>query len=154
MKSKHSFLAEFLNDLNKFNELKSQNKETKKKKTNVYDKTSEFYNDLLEICFDENNDLTVAKRKKIEHKYDPANLLLETYNYDPWFENEESSNTARQSDKEESVDLSHIPPPEGGEEVKEGKGIKILTQYKLLSKFPILFQYEISQILYCLYQHS
>ena len=49
--------------------------------------------------------------KKIEHKYDLSNLFLETYNYDPYFENEILTDTTRKSDKEESVDLSDIPPP-------------------------------------------
>ena len=31
------------------------------------------------------------------------------------------------TDKNESVDLSDMPPPEGDEEVKEGKGLEILT---------------------------
>ena len=62
---------------------------TEKKKTN--DKASELHNDLLEIYFDEYNDLTVAKRKNLNSKYDPVNLFLETYYYENWFENEEES---------------------------------------------------------------
>ena len=50
-----------------------------------------------------------------------------------WFENEEST------DKEKSVDLSDMPPLEGDEEeVKEGKGLRILTPNKLLTQLPIL----------------
>ena len=52
-----------------------------------------------------------------------------------WFENEESSDTTRKSDKEQSVDLLDMPPPE---EVKEGKGLKILTPNKLLTRLSIL----------------
>ena len=40
--------------------------------------------------------------------------------------------------KEESVDLSDMPPPEGNEEVKERRGLKILTPNKLLTRFSIL----------------
>ena len=71
------------------------------------------------------------------------------------------------TDKEESIDLSDIPPLEGDEiEVKEGKGIKILTPNKLLSRLPVLLaqikagnnsyklKNEIRQILYLLYQHN
>ena len=40
---------------------------------------SELYNDdLLAIHFNEYNDLTVAKGTKIDSKYDPINLFLET----------------------------------------------------------------------------
>ena len=46
-KSKYSFLPEFFNDLNKFNMPKTQKEKTKMKKTNVYDKASELYNELL-----------------------------------------------------------------------------------------------------------
>ena len=39
----------------------------------------------------------------------------------------------RKSDKKESVDLSDIPPLEGyAEEVKQGKGLKMLTPNKWL----------------------
>ena len=62
------------------------------------------------------------------NKYDPINLILETYNYNIWFENEESDDTTSRKS-----DLSDMPPIEGDkEEVKEGKGLKILTPNKLL----------------------
>ena len=48
-KSKHSFLVQLLNDSNKFNKLKPQKEETKKKKLNVYEQASELYNDSLGI---------------------------------------------------------------------------------------------------------
>ena len=49
-----------------------------------------------------------------------------------WSKNKEST------DEEESVYLSDMPPLEGDEEVKEGKGLKILTPNKLLPRLPIL----------------
>ena len=76
------------------------------------------------------------------------------------------SNTTRKSDKEESVGLSAIPTLEGGEEVKERKGLKILTPNKLLTRLSILLaqiktennsnqlKNEIRQILHLLYQHN
>ena len=80
---------------------------------------------------------------------------------------QKSIDTTRKSDKEESVDLSEIPPTEGDkEEVKEEKGLKILTPNKLLTRLPILlaqinsrinskkFKNETRQILYLLYQHN
>ena len=47
LESKHLFLVEFFNDLNKFNMLNPQKESTKKRKTNVYDTASDLYNDLL-----------------------------------------------------------------------------------------------------------
>ena len=71
------------------------------------------------------------------------------------------------NNKEESVDLSHMPQLEGDEEqVKEWKGLKILTPNKLLTRLPILLaqikagnnsyklKNEIRQILHLLYQHK
>ena len=101
-KSKYPFLVDFFNDLNKFNNLKTQKENSKKKITNVYDTASELYNDFLGIYFDEYNKLPDATENKMEPKYDPDNLFLKTYNYDVWFENEESTNTSRESNKEES----------------------------------------------------
>ena len=69
------------------------------------------------------------------------------------------------SDKEESVDLSDIPPLEGDEEVKEEKELIILTPNKLLTRLLKLLaqikagnnlcelKNEIRQILNLLYQH-
>ena len=71
------------------------------------------------------------------------------------------------SDKEESLDLSDIPPLEGDEEeVKEGKGLRFLTKNKLLTRLPILLvkikagnnsyklKNEIRKILYLLHKHK
>ena len=65
----------------------------------------------------------IAQKKKLWNKYDPINLFLESYNYDNWFKNEDSTDaTSRKSDKKESVDLPDMPPLEGDEEeVKEEK---------------------------------
>ena len=110
--------------------------------------------------------LLQIKKKKLSNKYDPITLFIETYNYDVWFENEESTDTTRKCDKEESVNLSDMPPLEDDGEVKEGKGLKILTANKLLTRLPVLLaqikagnnsfkiKNEIRQILYLLYQHN
>ena len=138
--------------------MKRRNK--KRKKTNVYDKALELYNDSLGIYFDEFNYLTVAKRKQIQHEYDPTNLFLKPYNYDLWFENEELSDITRKSDKEEFGHLSDMSSLEGNE------GLKILTLNKLLTRLSIILgkpkagnnscklKHEIRQIFYLLYQHN
>ena len=83
------------------------------------------------------------------------------------------TDTTRKSDKErldefdkESCDISNIPVLERDKKVKEGKGLKMLTQNKLLTRLPISLaqtktdnyldklKNEIRQILYLLYQHN
>ena len=64
--------------------------------------------------------------------------LFEPYNYNVWFENGDLDYKTRKNDKEESADLSDMPALEDDEEVKEGKGLKILTPKKLLTRLPIL----------------
>ena len=116
---------------------------------------------MLETYFDGHNELSDAKKINIELKYDPINLLLKTYSYELWFENEESI------DRKESVDLSDMLPLESDEEeVKERKGLKNLTPNKLLTILPILLaqikagnnsyklKNEIKQIQYLLYQRD
>ena len=93
------------------------------------------------------------------------NMVLKVYslkhNFGSWFENEELT------DKEESTHVQPMPPLEGDEqEVKGGKGFKILTPNKLLTRLPVLLAQikagnnlyklnnEIRQILYLLCQHK
>ena len=70
-------------------------------------------------------------RSEIEYRYENDKLFLKTYNYDNLFQNGEST------DKKESTDLPAMPALEG-KEVKEGKGLKILTPNKSLTRLPIL----------------
>ena len=79
----------------------------------------------------------MLKKRKFSNKYDSINSFLEACNYDVWFESEESSDTTKTDKK--STDLPPMPPLEGDEEeVKEGKGLKILLPNKFLTRFPIL----------------
>ena len=39
--------------------------------------------------------LSDAKKRKLCNKYDPANLFLETFNYDNWFEMEKLGDTTK-----------------------------------------------------------
>ena len=80
--------------------------------------------------------LSDAKKRKLGSKDYTTNLFLETYNY-VWFENEESADTTK-GGEEESADLPPIPPLQGDEEVKERKGLAVLTPNKLLTKLPEL----------------
>ena len=103
----------------------------------MYDTASKLYNELLETYFDECNELSDATRENIEFIYNPNNLFHKTYKYDPWFENEESTDKKELTDKKESVRLSEMPPLKA-DEAKEGKGLKSLTPKKLLTRPPIL----------------
>ena len=108
----------------------------------MYGNASELYNEYLEIYLDEYKALSDAQKRKLDDKYDPINLFLETYNYNIWFENEKESidkeewiDKEESIDKAESTDVPPMPPLEGDEEeVRKGKGIKILTPNKLLPR--------------------
>ena len=56
----------------------------------MYNIASELYNEFLEIYFDEYNNLKKKKKKKknLNDKYDPTNLILDTYDYSIWFKKE------------------------------------------------------------------
>ena len=82
----------------------------------MYDDASKLYNEYLGIYFDEYKSLSDAQKRELGNKYDLINSFFETYNYDVWFENKESTH------QKESVDLSDISPLECDEgKVKEGK---------------------------------
>ena len=121
----------------------------------MYDKASDLYNNLLGIYCDEYYELSDAKRNEMKHKYDSKKLFLETYSYDVLSETKELSDATRKSDKEKSsdttktdkksTDLPQVPTLEGNEEeLKEGKRVKLQTNFKN----------EIRQRLYLLYQHN
>ena len=106
----------------------------------MQDTASELYYELLETYFDEYYYLSHAKWKKKNHKYKPKKLFIKGYDYSVWRKNEEEStdkkeltNEEKSTDKEElankkdSLDLSDILTLEDDEEVKEWKGLTILT---------------------------
>ena len=76
----------------------------------------------------------MLKNRELGDKYDTESLFLEGYGYTIRLENKKES-----TDKEDSVDLSDMPPLEADyeEEVTEGKGIKSFTPNKLLTRLPI-----------------
>ena len=103
----------------------------------MYDTVLELYKELLEIYFDELDDLWDAERKKINTKYNPTNLTFYTWDYSIRFQKEELSDTTQKGDeKEKPADISSMPPLAGDEE--ERKGLKILTPNKLLTRAPVL----------------
>ena len=75
------------------------------KKTNVHDKASELYNELLEIYYEEHCYLSHAKRKKMNCKYKPKKFFIKGYDYSMWSKHEDISSV-----KEESLDVPDMPP--------------------------------------------
>ena len=98
------------------------------------DKTSKLYNEFLGIYFDEYNYLPDAKRTNTGLKYDPTNLILDAYNYDKWYTEESEYSTAKNDEEK----LDDLPPLEDYKEVKERRGLKILTTNKLLTRLSVL----------------
>ena len=101
-------------------------------------------------------------KKELGNKYNSINIFIETFYNGAWFQNEKSTDTtSRKSDKKESVDLSHMPSLQG-DEVKEGKVLKILTPNKRLILLVQIkagsnsykLKNKIRQILYLFYQHN
>ena len=109
----------------------------------MYDNDSELYNEYLDIYFNQHMAMSDAQ-KKLGNKCDSEKLFLQRFDYSVWFENEESTvkeklaNKEESTDKKELVDLSDVLPVEGDEEVKVGKGLKVSTPNKLLTKLSIL----------------
>ena len=131
--SKYSGLVLVYQDSNKFSGLKSQKGYTKQKKKIVHNKASELYNEEFDVY----KDFSDVERKKINAKLNLVNLLLNTYGYSDWFKKEkEVVNTTPEGDEKEK--LADKTPNGDKEEVKEEKGIEILTPNKLLTRLPAL----------------
>ena len=75
---------------------------------------------------------SIYQTNRVHNKCYPKHLVFDGYDYRVRSEKEEES-----TDNEESEDLRTMPPLEGNEEVKEGKGLKILTPNKLLTRIPV-----------------
>ena len=102
----------------------------------MYDTASDLYNDVLETYFDKFNVFSEVKIKKMNRKYNPTNLILNTYDYKEWFREEELDDKKIKTDEEEIANLLEL---EINKQVKEGKGIKILTLKNILIRPPGLF---------------
>ena len=114
----------------------------------MFAKAFELYGKLLNIYKTQYDKLKKAQKKNTKAKNIRENLTTDLYL------------------DEDKDDLPQIPLLGYDEEVKEGKGLKVLTPDKLLTRLPILLaqikagnnshklKNEIRQILYLLYQHS
>ena len=68
--------------------------------------SSKLYNNFLEIYYDQYNELSDAKKRKLGNNYDPETFFLKGHDYSGLVENkEESTDKEELADKEEYVDL-------------------------------------------------
>ena len=72
---------------NKFKKLQIIKQKTEKKRTNLYIISSELYNNFLEIYYDEYNELSDAKKRKLVDNYNTENLFFKKYDYSVSSEN-------------------------------------------------------------------
>ena len=125
---------------------------------------SELYNKRFENYYDQYDELSDAEIDKLNQKFKLINLKLKDYDYDGWSTEEELDNKRLEGDEE---GLNYLPPQEDvEEEVKEEKGMKILTSNELSTRLPILLaqikagnnSYKLKNVLrqisYLLYQHN
>ena len=74
--SKALVIRDFLiNDINKLSDLKPRHDNTRKRKTEVFDKVSELYNSFLDKCFYEYYDLPSEKKKELGPENKPIKWL-------------------------------------------------------------------------------
>ena len=157
----------------------------------MYKSVKNLFNSLLSIYYNDYNNIPDEEKEKMGEKYNPSNLLVKGHRFiESKKEDKEKSKSRpeetiaekvklrRQTvdddisslevdDSDEFIDIPDMPPLEGNEEeVRKGKGLKILTLNKLLTRLPILLaqikagnnsyklKNEIRQILFLLYQHN
>ena len=131
------------------------------KKRTVYSNAKKLYSKLLCIYCDGHNDITDEEKEKMGEKCNPKNLLIKGQRFIESKKEEEIKSqlekTCRKSkikrkktdkylfdtslpstddDSDEFIDM--LPLESDEEEVKEGKGLKVLTSNKLLTRLPML----------------
>ena len=80
-KKKYNRLVLLYYRLNKFKKFTPQAVKTKTKNNIVYNNALNLYNKLLSIYFSDYNDITNEKKKEMEEKYEPTNLLIRGYKF-------------------------------------------------------------------------
>ena len=158
----NNYLASFKQQLKEFDKFTPRKLKTKAKKRTVYNNPQKLYNTLLSIYYNDYNVITGEEKEKMGKKYNPKNLLLNNQRFIELKKKEKSKSQPKESiaervklrrqkayDKDlfdmssvsndDDSDETDLPPLEGDEqEVKEEKGLKILTPNKLLTRLPIL----------------
>ena len=94
-------------------------------------------------------------------------LKIKGYDYGRFYNETSDEDYDDYNDSDEFINIPDMPPLEGDEnEVKEGKGLKILTPNKLLTRLPILLaqiaagnnsnklKNKVRKILHLLHQHN
>ena len=129
-------LVSFYHRLNEFSGLDPRTVKTQMKKEIVHKNSINLYNKLLNIYFNECNSIKNGKNKiLLKNMILVIYLMFNGYRFDSKKEDKEKSN----SQPKETImkGLNYMPPREDDKrEVKEGKGFKILTPNKLLTRLP------------------
>ena len=118
---------------------------------------SELFNEQMRKLDGEYKKLWEVQKKEFHSRYNVDDLILEDFNFNDWL--------VPPLEGDEKVPL--MPALEvDEEEVQGGKGIKILTPIKLLTRLPVLLSQmkatnnlhklknKIRQVVYLLYQHN
>ena len=131
-KAKYNRLTLFYHRLNEFKKFTPQTVKTKMKKKivynnalNLYNKLSIYFNDYINIKSKSQPEEPIAERVKLRTQKADDKDLTDT----PSLEGNYS---------DEFIDIPDMSRLEGDEEVKEEKGLKILSPNKLLTRLPIL----------------
>ena len=115
----------FLNKINKLRKVKSRTEDMKKRKVTVNNAASKLFNEQMVKLDDECNELSNAEKNDFWSRYNISDLFLNDYCY-PFL----SGVFVPPLKGDEKV--PPMPLLEGDdEEVKEGKGLRILTPNKL-----------------------
>ena len=150
----------FFNKINELTSIKSRKQDTQKRKIIVNDAASKLFNEQMVKLDDKYNESLNAEKNQFCSGYNISDLFLSDYYY--LFFSDVFVPPRRGYEK--------VPPmpqlADDEEEVKEGKGLKILTPNKLLTRLPLLvaqtkggnnsckLRTDIRQIFYLLYQHN
>ena len=139
LKLKFKVLPSFYNE---FYRLVTKKESTKEKKQIVFDNAPQMYNEYRKTYF--NQYMALSDHKKLNWVINMIPLIYFLLMNiimmgDLKMKNPLIEKNNLLTKKEESVDLSDMTPLEcDEEEVKEGKGLTILTPNKLLTRFPML----------------
>ena len=132
--SKFSFLDNFLNDLDKLNKIKTQKEKTEKKNQmciiQLENHTVIFQESILINIIN----YQILKEINWSTNIILLNFCLKKYNYNNSFEKEESIDIEESTVQKVSVDLSDMPPLEGGEKkIKRRKKNKYFSYNQVIN---------------------
>ena len=136
---KNSFLDNFLNDLDKLNKIKTQKEKAEKKNQMCIIQLENHIMISQESVLINIINYLILKEINWNTNMILLNFCLKKYNYNNSFEKEQSIDIEESTVQKVFVDLSDMPPLEGGEKkLKEEKRLNILATTKLLTRLSII----------------